>query len=258
MKSKILIFVLIFNFLFQYSFAETSSKLSISDIDKNQIARLFSFLMFDEKFAFVLFGSKPMATIGFEKSTPLILGFIYPSIFFELESLWHTWEKYYPLFMSNNYQFVINDNDQWFQIYLVNKSLCIKHIEQNISLFQKEMGDLSGYEVLNKILSSNDVFATLNKNQTLYGILLGYGSTNANAFHQKYSKNHFYLEGIQFNDEPSLPFMLGIPNFVVFKSNDEVKEIKMNYLNERENILDIYSKGDFLEITLQKLSEKNK
>jgi hypothetical protein len=53
--------------------------------------------------------------------------------------------------------------------------------------------------------------------------------------------------------EEQKPNYLPLPYFVVFGKNRETEILRKTYEQERKKILSIYSKGNFLEITLNKL-----
>jgi hypothetical protein len=233
------------------------SKLSqIPQEDRTRIEKLFSFLVWDEAFAYVLFGSKPMSVCTQEKKLPSHYLELYQSPVYELESLWKTWEKYAYLFPMSEFIFLTESNEKLFDIYLLNKSNCLKVIENNLAIFQEKTGcDLNAYEMFDYIVtnSSNNVFKkSLNKSQALYGILLGYGTENSVGFENYYvKKNHLPTESGQHLDieDSSLPI---IPCFASF-SAEETQNLTADYQQQRQEILRIYSDKDFLETTINRL-----
>ncbi len=230
----------------------------LSQVPKKEMDRIenfLSYLILDEGFAYVLFGSKPMSIIGYDKTTPISYKELYSSPLFELESWWKTWEKYQYLFPMEEYLFFVQNKETWFEIILINKVNFIKIIETHLTLFQEKIGQtLSTNEIFNHIVSSDDFFTVgLNKSQTLFGLLLGYGKDNAEGFEKYFSKEKKTAPPPLASMQVDNLHGLMLPCFVSF-SNQETKGIIKKYHRERQKIMDIYSKGSFLEITLKKLT----
>lgn len=232
----------------------------ISKADKEKIEKLLSYLFLDEGFSYVLFGSKPMSTIGHDKNTPASYQELYPHPLFELESWWQTWEKYSHLFSMKEFFLFAQNGDEWFEVFLINKSNALKVIEENLTLFRDKIGtNFSSSEILEHIVSSRNVFRDgLNKSHALLGLLLGYGKQNAVGFEKYFSKNR-KLHFLSFAPRNSAEVVhlemdvLAIPSFSSF-SNKETNRIVKKYNQERDRIMEIYSKGDFLETTLNRLA----
>lgn len=140
----------------------------------------------------------------------------------------------------------------------LNKPSCLKAIEKNISLFSKTLGImLQPAEILEHIVSNSDLFKEgLCGSQALLGLFLGYGKENAIGFEKHFASKRKLFRAIPMN---SLEFSylqnegLMLPAFASF-SNKETRKIMRNYKNERKKIINIYSHGNFLELTLKRLS----
>jgi hypothetical protein len=237
------------------------SKLSqIPKEDRARIEKLLSHLVWGETFAYVLFGSKPMAVCNQDKiGSPYYLT-VHQSPAYELESLWETWEKYAHLFPMSEFIFLTTGNDKIFELYLLNKSNCLKIIENNLSLFQKKTScNLNAIEMFDYIVKSagNDIYKnSLKKSQGLYGILLGFGTENSIDF-----ENYFYLNKTRGPLPPETgkhidiedPLLPPIPFFASF-SAEETKKLIADYQQERKEILKIYSNKNFLETTINQLT----
>lgn len=232
----------------------------ISQEDSEAIEKLLSYLFLDEGFSYVLFGSKPMSMIGHDKNTPASYQELYPHPLFELESWWQTWEKYSHLFPMKEFFLFAQNGDEWFEVCLINKSNALTVIEKNLPLFRDKIdANFSSREILEHIVSSHNVFRDgLNKSHALLGLLLGYGKQNAVGFEKYFSKNR-KLHFLSFAPRNSAEIMhlemdeLAIPSFSSF-SNKETFQIVKTYNQERDRIIEIYSKGDFLETTLSGLA----
>ncbi len=186
-------FISILFLLYSFSTQATSFQClsQIPNQDKESIEKLLSYLLFDEGFAYVLFGSKPLSTIGHDKTTPTSYKELYPHPMFELEAWWKIWEKYSHFFPTKDYLFFSQETDNWFEVFLMNKSNCLKVIEENLPLFRERINhNLGPAEILDHLVSSPDIFRVgLNKSQGLLGILLGYGKKNSIGFENYFSKN---------------------------------------------------------------------
>jgi hypothetical protein len=236
------------------------SKLSqIPEGDRARIEKLLSYLVWDETFAYVLFGNKPMSVCNQDKiRSPYYLE-IDPSPVYELESLWETWKKYAHLFPMNEFLFLTEGNEKYFEVYLLNKSNCLKAIENNLVLFQERTGcNLNAFEMFDYIVThaGNDLYKnSLSKSQGLYGILLGFGAENSFGFENYYSvKREPSLNSTAHIDtqDPVLP---PIPFFASF-SAEETKKLIADYQQQRRKILKIYSNKDFLETTINQLTKQ--
>lgn len=144
------------------------------------------------------------------------------------------------------------------RFFFINKSACLNVIESNISLFINKIGvSLQPEEILEYIVSSSDLFKEgLCCSQALLGLLLGYGKENAIGFEKHFSKKRNLFRATPMNSSEIFHLEdegLMIPGFASF-SNKETWQIMRKYKKERGTIIDIYSNGNFLELTLKRLS----
>lgn len=227
----------------------------IPEDDKKKIEKLFSYLFLDEGFAYTLLGSKPISTIGFDKTTPACYREMYPHPLFELEDWWHVWEKYSNLFPMKNFAIFFQNEGDWFEIYFVNKHFCLNEIRNNHKLFVIKLKESRRpIDILQKVISCPNVFRDgLNQSQALLGILLGYGKKNSVSFEKQWQKKSTYFykqiqeEVIDIHDDKLLA-----PSFSSF-SKKETSQLKKQYQKERDLINKYYLNNDFLEKTLEKL-----
>ncbi len=186
---------------------------------------------------------------------------IHQSPAYELENLWGTWKKYAHLFPMSEFIFLTEGNHKFFELYLLKKSNCLKVIENNLTLFQRKTGcNLNALEMFDYIVANarGDIYKkSLHKSQGLYGILLGYGTENSVGFENYFSVKRDPLpaeSGQHIDTEDSvLPF---IPFFASF-SADETRSLMIDYRQQRKEILKIYSSGNFLEKTLNRLTARD-
>lgn len=210
--------------------------------------------MKDEVFAYALFGSKPMSTIGFDKTTPIEFQEQQPHPLFDLEEWWLIWQKYEHLFPMQNYVLFAQHNGSWFEVYFVNRTTCLNAINSNLDHFQDKLGEkLTAEEIFQRLISSGNVFSNaLNKSQALYGLLLGYGRENAKGFDDYYVNNQ-KQKGPKLTSLQHKEGELMIPPFASFSKN-ETKKIQKQYKKDRRVIQKNFSEGDFLEIVLNQLT----
>jgi hypothetical protein len=250
--------ILFFSLVCPYSLnRQEISKLSqIPDTDRAKIEKLLSFLMWDEGFAYVLFGNKPISICSQDKTVPPYYLELYQSPVLELEALWNTWEKYSHLFPMNEFIFLTESNDKRFNVYLLKKSNVLNVIEKNPAIFQEKTGlCLNSNDMFNHIVMSGNLFKIgLNKSQALYGILLGYGTENSLGFENYFSVKRDYLpESLA---HIKVTGRLSLPCFASF-SKEETEKIMAGYQQQRQEILTIYSNNDFLETTINQLTVRN-
>ena len=132
-------------------------------------------------------------------------------------------------------------------------------MNENIDVFESILGaKITPEKLWNAVLKSPDIYDALGKSQILYGILFGFGSENAKGYYDKFEIGiPLRAEAKSFNNDPSGLYLLPTPYFVFFNQNKQSEALRKQYQKEREKILLIYSKGDFLEITLKQLLSNN-
>lgn len=223
--------------------------------DKKRLERLFQHLIFDEPFAYTLFGTKPFSFT--EWPFEFFLEYRYPAVYEVcLKGDWSIWEKYKHLFPIKKYAFYAHWYDNVFEIDLFNLEECKKTIATHLKIFQKKMhcGD-SPEKILCSIQECPDVFDGLGKSQALYGTLLGFGRNNAQYYENLSTHKMYFLTPLKmFNPEPVISvFKIRLPDFASIE-NAETEQLRKDYVKQREQITEIYSQGDLLEITLRQLT----
>lgn len=230
---------------------------SIPKEDYEALEMLFKNLMIENYLAYTLFGTKPITHKGAFFYHPTSMRYDSDQIFI---NNWKIWKKYakLPQFKTPNYAFLEKKFPESFEIHFVNKRNVIACIELNIAIFRSIFGnDITPQEILNTILCSDDIYDAIGQSQILYGILFGFGKQNAIGYHQKFELGLPIPDPKPFHIERPTAFTpLPLPYFSVFQEDEETNNLKKKYKQERENILKIYSKGNFLDITLQKLTAK--
>ncbi len=260
--------------------------------DRQGLELFFRSCLGSDSFGYTLFGNKPMAVMGYCDILPRMSdvdqALEYISYAFQYENLikirgWEYWKKYQSLFKVRDYAFSKTKNfvnNQYSLILFINKKAFLEVVQEHLKDFQSVLGSNTTAELLlERVLHSSDVFADVLKgHQGLIGTILGYGRNNAWLFHsmdrldpimkqtfrlKKTDVNPhivhwnglneqlkpFYLPVTYFN-----PFGLGFPRFAADPNTQETKRLKLKYLRQYREIIDQYRQGDFLEVTLCRMT----
>ncbi len=227
--------------------------------DLAYIRLFFEYVIYQTPSPFTLFGDKPMSGIGCLKCMNPYY-FAASSYKNSLPKYYAVWKKYAHLFPSKNYLFSEHYNHETKNLYitLFNKEACVSVISTHLTLFQEILLEKSDSQViLSRILSSSDTFSALNEHQGLYGLLFGFGKTNAFRFHNIYEDNLPYKPLTLFNKDEYHPIKLfRIPDFVAVSDDPETVFLEQKYRAQREAITQAYFNKNFLEVTLAQFMEK--
>ncbi|PJD95507.1 MAG: hypothetical protein CK425_08295 [Parachlamydia sp.] len=249
-------YLLLLFFLFYNSFANCdtlqSSLEKIPSRDLVEIENLFRYLMLEEQFGYTLLGDKPISTIGVFKKK-VIQSILAPKEYDMLLYRWNIWKKYASYFHSSNYSIIENESDHILEIYFINRNACKKIICENFTIFQNVLGrEITPEVILKRIETSQQlVKEALNNSQLLYGILLGYGNSNAFGFEFMHKHRNYIMKPPKpFHEESlSLPVLIHLPYFMVFYNNAETAKLRETYRKERQEICAILNSSDnFLTI----------
>jgi hypothetical protein len=272
-KLKLKLFLTIFLFVYCLSLQALNIRESLKDIPKEdvfQIDFLFHHLIEQGHFAYTLFDAKPVSLyaefdITFWGNT--LEGMPSGGRFW---NKWAIWEKYKNKFPLKNYLLIKEKNkskqDEISTIFLINKKEFIKIVNQHLGLFQVVTGNaFKPEEVLKNLESGQLTFRESIKNSDLLlGVLLGFGVNNSVRFS--------YFSGGIFKDAKFIgarthdlqvigeyeysPLIINSVYFAGDLTHSETQFLKKKYKKFRGKISKIYSKGDFLEITLSKLTSE--
>ena len=102
---------------------------------------------------------------------------------------WRCFKKHEQLFPHPD--FILNENEVAFDesfvvlhIYFINKHALENCVRQNIELFKSHFGERFTFESFLADLHENGVRDLLNGNETLHGVILGFGNESAVAYHE--------------------------------------------------------------------------
>jgi hypothetical protein len=161
-------------------------------------------------------------------------------------------------FQTKNFFFKEEKSPELFGILFINKKNVLRCVRENMEIFKEILGnDITPEKVLQALMNDEDLSELLKDNHILCGILFGFGKENATHFHQKFGLDLALPDPIPFHHEDPEVHPLPLPYFMTFYPNAGTDRLRKQYIQDRKRILEIYSKGNFLEITLmQLLSEK--
>ena len=166
-----------------------------------EIKKLFHYLFKEEVFSFSIYGDKPLSFSESldQYSANELLTFIslkdyYQDVFENfiepssiLRKRWEIWEKYKDRFCLKKYLLLRKKIDKNEVIFLLNKKLFEKTVNQHIDLFKKTIKkEITAQQLFIEFADENTkVFDILQKNEGLLGILLGFGSHNSMLFQKR-------------------------------------------------------------------------
>lgn len=173
----------------------------LSEKDKNQLDFFFK-SSFDDTFAYVLFGNKPLALSGYSTFTLREKNKIKP--FYKL--LYSLYEAYHPTTQkmkkgmetikkhsSSLSNFIIKEevnpwNEEYIFILLINRDSFIRKFNEHSNDFKKVLGEnVSAKNLLNRCIKGENLLKDVLKSHNgLIGTLLGYGRNNAWQYHRRY------------------------------------------------------------------------
>lgn len=185
---------------------------------------------------------------------------------YKLSVAWEKWEQINHRFPMKRFMlFKQEDQDPHvFFVVFVDIVKTAAVIQDNYEAFQKAMGfDFHPMELVLQINQKDSIFWK-NLDSYLYGLLFGFGKTNSQLFHWKYFDHPESCDELCKNIKTSfsneqlkgqVKFTIDnfqIPSFISFNEIDPIINV---YKEERMIIKEIYKDKDFLDLTLQKLTE---
>ena len=186
---------------------------------------------------------------------------------YNLSEAWKKWEQINHRFPMKRFMLFKQeeriDPHVFFMVFVdILKTAAV--IQDNYEAFHKAMGfDFHPLELTLQMNQKDSVFWK-NINSYLYGLLFGFGKTNSQLFHWKHFDHPKSCDEFCKNIEPSFSneqlrghIKFTIDNFQTpsFMSFNEIDPIINIYKEERKMIKEIYKDNDFLDLTLQRLTE---
>ncbi|NGX61642.1 MAG: hypothetical protein K940chlam9_01131 [Chlamydiae bacterium] len=228
------------------------------------LREFFRIAISEEHFGYTLFFDKPMSTMGFFLRCPSKeMSNAYQNKL--LKKGWKVWKKYETSFPHSRF-LLFEEEESFFDkenkhtikvcnLYLIHKKEFLSQIVANWDLFSDRLGsEFSPRTLLEQIESTKCLLVHLNYDETLLGILLGFGREAALIFdlHEK-GESHTPLNRLVSTDS-----FVGKVEPVVFMGNENslaTQEILKKYDEQRKALEKILQQKDLLKLTLKALSQ---
>jgi hypothetical protein len=258
----------------------------MSSEERDYLATFLHILLFSDNFAYLLFGSKPIAIAGFEKLSRFTISHDYRSALnLKIIKGFELLKKNQYLFSCSNIIVYFDEDESNLFILMINKKNLLKTLEESIDDFRQVLGSETTVKSLfTRIIGGEEYLADVIKNhEALLGILLGYGRNNAWLFHEygticrRLSRFEPPMKGDsllekRFNeinqktggfseDFQECKYILkspyiSLPHFMADFNSLETKKLKESYEKERENMKKLFAKQNYVEATLLKLMDE--
>ncbi len=243
--------------------------------------------MLDSTGIYVLFGDKPMCLDEFIRTDRIWKEYMYffTNLYCGLDHCkyqrgWQVWEKYKHLFPLKKFILVqqeIYDFVGHTTVSFVHKKNFLKVMDMYSQDFKKILGEnFNPNDIIDCFANSKCILhKKIKRHSALLGMFLGYGRDNAWYFYnlsrlRKQShksaeaQKEFLRVQAQFipfvtsrsNWNPDFGCLINLPMFMCDPNSEETRDLRQKYVKQRREIYKAYQKGDFLEITLLKLTEE--
>lgn len=255
---------------------------SVSRKEREALAFLLEVLITDHDFGYTIYGSKPMALGDICLTMPADLSFEHKLHYlyfrYKIKRALKAWKKHKALFCSET--FLILDTPEnpsdCLTFIVIHRNHLLDILERNWAHFQKELGKtFTPLELLQQLESGTHTLCeAIKANDKLLGIMLGYGVRNASLFQERAELKRALAEQRKF--EGSVDTLMHKLNLLEMHLTDfnaldeearihplyfladpmhpETHSLNKQYENERQEILRLIEKGDFLESTLERLA----
>lgn len=235
-----------------------------------------NYFLFEKHVVFVLFGTKPMSEIilypSKDKETEQKL---FASLPKELQSqakivkypysiyeCWNTWKRNQDLIAIQDFLVVerpLKFDPSAVAVFVVNiketANILCKHYNYFKSLYGNDFDPKTEIYTLKKVDSA--FWDRILEDHFSQGLLFGFGEKNSRCFAEAIRKKKD-LKNVKFSYEKKIDhFNASKQNFSIplFRSFEDEEIIRL-YKRQQKEIKKIYRRGDTLEITLKKLTER--
>jgi hypothetical protein len=262
------------------------SPYELSNEEREWMTKFFGYIMFFEHGIYTLWGSKPMVQIGIlnlnvteeeikaweDSLTEEEKENCFQTVDPNFDEDWEKWVKIRDRFPIKRFIFAkseIYSNDEFSQYYFVDIVKTALVIQENYKIFRDVVGfDFHPLEVVFELRNDKTPFWEKIKNSSsnslIWGLLFGFGKENSQLFYWKFFDRP---DGLADDFFDNLPYAgtneglkgfvdftidyLHIPGFISYFEDDDVVK---KYQLETETIRHIYKGKDFLDVTLEKLT----
>ncbi len=277
MKPLILLFSLCTTLLVQ---ADINS---IPQQDLNNIKYLFEGLIDWHDYSYTIFGSKPMSLADLSiKPTPTRSPnkWINSKLFISKRiTCLNAWYRYRDEFDSKDFIFLADESD-WIKdclvLFLINKKNMLRALHEHESIFKEILGDSFTPESFLAKIEKREISLAkaINNSQTLMGLMLGYGVRNATLFQERFDlmrtawkreKENLPEDEILTKKLADIETQCGCFSeldadatihplyFLADVSHPESIALKKQYEKERQEIIELRKKPNFMDLVLERL-----
>ena len=254
----------------------------IREPDLKKIKYFFENLVDRHDFSYTIFGSKPMSLADFCLEVPSGLSpyrWIRSQFFtFKRRASLKTWYKYRDDFNLKDFIFLDEETDliSCLVLILINKKNMLRILHDHEPLFKEELGDSFTPESFLEKLEKRQISLAMaiHKSQKLLGIMLGYGERNATLFQERCDLQEEIEKRKKLNlseDEALAVRLNAIESqsgcfseldaeavihpiyFLADVSHPETVVLKQQYERERQRIVELRKKHDFMDHVLRRL-----
>ncbi|NGX61507.1 MAG: hypothetical protein K940chlam9_00993 [Chlamydiae bacterium] len=250
--------------------------------DLKHIKYLFEELVNSHDFSYTVFGSKPMSLADFSvevpPNLPLRRWIRSKYLMYRRRSGLKAWYKHRDKFDLKDFIFLDEERD-WLPclvLVLISKKNMLRILHEHESIFAKELGaSFTPESFLAKLEKRELSMATAtNKSQRLIGIILGYGVRNATLFQERYDT----MKAIWKREKENLPEDTALTKkiadieaqcgdfseldadaiihplyFLADVSHPETIALQKKYEQERQQIISLRKKHNFMDLVLERL-----
>lgn len=234
---------------------EIISKIPLSDRDDLEF--LFFKFVNGDHFGYTLFGDKPVSLSAFFYAIPWENIVEKPNIRHLVKKDWDVWEKYKDQF--NIKKFILSQESSLIHqmdfILLINKEALKKAIIQYKKTFESILNKkIDPEEFVRDLESGKSLGESIQQNDVLWGLLLGYGKHNAVFFSQRGKILKMSCLITSGDNRPTFQ-RVRLPRFLIDPNHPYTDFLNKKYAKMRQKLSSIYSNGNFFTVSLLKLTE---
>lgn len=239
---------------------------------KNSIEYLFYNIFLQQDGAFTIFGDKPVSCAANFVTSSLETTLLYPGQVGKLARSLKVWSQYKDQFPMEKYLLISEicsikktGSDVIF-IFIINRKKLIETLNNNLMLFEVELNrKIDSHRFLNDLETGKTTFLkNINRHEMLLGILLGYGNHDALLFYKRSKRPSPFLPPpkskvkLHCSNNAAHPMLIVNPvQYMTDIHHLESINLQKKYKSLHEKISQIYSHGNFLEITFAQLMSSN-
>jgi len=249
MNKKLLLSAFLLSGLFTiFLFFSKSTKFPKISSKEHEILSLFcEHLLRYTTVGYTIFGDKPVSSFEIRKHVEKIpFEDMNPADILFYKSL-PTLKTLFPYFSSQKYLIHLSETDEYWQFYIINKKSFIDVVKKNSDLFSNQLK--TSYF---KSIKTTNIYDLFKNNETLMGILYGFGRNNSIQYAKTGNKNLISTPKA-FNE---YDFFLFFPGFLCDPNDSETQQLVNKYKRQKKHLKAIVRSPYMLKLISQKLLQK--